>query len=415
MRRFSFLRRYAPRFFATLALLGMIVYTVYHVIASSEDSLLTTPARQITDVQILTSDAYLFRDETVLTVPDAGLIQPIAQSGSKVGKDAPVTEVYSHDLASLEQAQDALDALNRYISVLESSIPQSGETLADAQKWKGEARESYQEILRAAQSGDLSTLTELEDSMLAHLNRYEALTAGNKENAELLNVLKQQRAQMLEGSAVSVRNARASGYFYDRAYVDGYEEMFSLSSLNDLTVSGFDALTASKPQSSAEQFAVGKMAYGYEWYIAIRLEAAFVERFEAGVRYRIVFSENNGKELILSCDRILREDGVAGAVAVFCCRDYPSDFSFLRTQKVKISMDYLNGYYVPDSALINLDGVDGVYIFENRTVRFRRVDILYRGDGYCIVAEKGDRSDDYLNLNDILITYGKNLYDGKVY
>lgn len=415
MRRFSFLRRYAPRFFATLALLGMIVYTVYHVIASSEESLLTTPARQITDVQILTSDAYLFRDETVLTAPEVGLIQSVAQSGSKVGKDAPVTEVYPHALDSLEQAQNDLDTLNRYISVLESSIPQSGDTLADAQEWKNAAKASYQEILRAARSGRFDALTELEDSMLAHLNRYQSLTAKDQENTELLRVLKQQRAQMLQGSAMSVRNERASGYFYDRTHVDGYEELFSLSALDALTVSGFDTLTANEPQLSAERFAVGKMAYGYEWYLAIRLDENFIGRFEEGVRYRIVFSENDGKELILSCDRILREEGVAGAVAVFCCRDYPADFSFLRAQKVKISMDYLDGYYVPDSALINLDGIDGVYIFENRTVRFRRVDILYRGDGYCIVAEKGERGDDYLDLNDILITYGKNLYDGKVY
>ena len=37
------------------------------------------------------------------------------------------------------------------------------------------------------------------------------------------------------------------------------------------------------------------------------------------------------------------------------------------------------------------------------------------GDGYYIVAEQGDRGDDYLALNDIIVTSGENLYHGKVY
>ena len=64
---------------------------------------------------------------------------------------------------------------------------------------------------------------------------------------------------------------------------------------------------------------------------------------------------------------------------------------------------------------MKIDGADGVYVFENSTVSFRRVEILYRGDGYYIVAEQGERGDDYLSLNDRIVTAGKNVYDGRVY
>lgn len=415
MKRSQWLRRYAPRLLATLALLGMIVYTVYHVMGSSADSLLTAPAQHITDVQILTSDAYLFRSETVLTVPEQGLVQPLAQSGSKIGKDAAVGEVYSHDGASLERAQTELDILNRYISVLEKSVPPSGSTLADAQLWRTEARVLYLDILRSVRKGSLQNVSELEDGMLALLNRYQTLTAGAKDSAELLSVLKQERASLLQTRVKTVSNEKSSGYFYDRTQVDGYEELFSTAALDGLTVSGFDTLISASPKTHSDATTVGKMAYGYEWYLAIRLDSATFGYFEEGVRYRVTFSENGDRELILTCDRLLSEVGIEGGVAILSCRDYPSDFTFFRTQKIKLSVRSMSGYYVPESALQNLNGVDGVYVFENLTVRFRRVDILYRGDGYCIVAEKGDRGEEYLKLNDLLITYGKNLYDGKVY
>ena len=56
-----------------------------------------------------------------------------------------------------------------------------------------------------------------------------------------------------------------------------------------------------------------------------------------------------------------------------------------------------------------------MYIFHESTVRFRKIRILYRGDGYCIAEADGEEGDELLAPNDILITSGKNLYDGKVY
>ena len=67
------------------------------------------------------------------------------------------------------------------------------------------------------------------------------------------------------------------------------------------------------------------------------------------------------------------------------------------------------------NAIYTVDGVEGVYIFHESTVRFRRIQVIYRGDGYCIAEESPEGEDSYLSVNDLLITEGKNLYDGKVY
>jgi hypothetical protein len=82
---------------------------------------------------------------------------------------------------------------------------------------------------------------------------------------------------------------------------------------------------------------------------------------------------------------------------------------------VEITVGSCKGYYVPEAALQNVNNVEGVYIFENSTVYFRRIEILYRGNGYCIVAEQSEGDGDYLSLHDVLITSGKDLYEGKVY
>ena len=51
-------------------------------------------------------------------------------------------------------------------------------------------------------------------------------------------------------------------------------------------------------------------------------------------------------------------------------------------------------------------------------MRFRRIEVVYRGNGYVIAALRDpdpDNEIDYLRLNDLMITSGKKLYDGKVY
>ena len=161
-------------------------------------------------------------------------------------------------------------------------------------------------------------------------------------------------------------------------------------------------------------FAVGKMVYGSRWYLAIPFDGSCAAFFEADARYDFRFPENRGRELRMLCERITQ--GADGRIlAVFSTDEIPTDFTYLRTQQVEITVGSYTGYHVPEAAMREQNGVEGVYIFEESTVRFRRVEILYRGDGYCIVAEQGERGEDYLALNDMMITSGEDLYEGRVY
>ena len=80
--------------------------------------------------------------------------------------------------------------------------------------------------------------------------------------------------------------------------------------------------------------------------------------------------------------------------------------------------DGYTGYKVPASAIRVIDGVQGVYILSGSTVRFKKIIPLAEIDGYFIVEEQDTMSEDslsnYLGYCDLVITSGKDLYDGKV-
>ena len=133
----------------------------------------------------------------------------------------------------------------------------------------------------------------------------------------------------------------------------------------------------------------------------------------AGESYSVSFPENHGRVLTFVCSKLIPAED--GAIAVFTSNEVLSDFVYLRKQTAEITVDTLTGYDVPENAIYKVNGVEGVYVLRDGVARFCRIEVIARKEGYYIIAEQGDRGEDYPGLYDILITSGKDLYDGKVY
>lgn len=418
MKRKTFLRTYSGRIVLTFLLLCLIVYTVYHAVGNTSGSLMTTPVRRVTDTQLLGGEAWLFRNETLLTVPEAGLVNSIAKSGEKVGKNAALAEVWvGTPEAELEALQARLDSINRTVEVLENSLLPPGSSVSQADGYRSEAMDDLLQIRLAIREGNWSLIAGLADDMLTALNRYGALTDSEEEIEAALDAAEQERQSLLTGTKTTLSNQLSSAYYYDHTEVDGYETLFTAQALQNLTAESFAELKASEPTSPEGQFVVGKLCSDYSWYLAVDFPDGAGELFEQGVLYRFRFPESDGMELTLTCERILT--GLeGGTVAVFRSDVTPLGFHYLRSQRVEITVGSSNGFYIPQQAYTVLNGLPGVYIFEESTVQFRRIEVLYEGDGYLIAAgEDPDPEHEvpYLALNDLMITSGKNLYDGKVY
>ena len=324
--------------------------------------------------------------------------------------------VFAGGEGDLQARQVALDLLCRTVSILERSLPSEGTSLSSADKYRQEAEQVLMKLRLAQRSGDYASLGEREEEMLILLNRYGALT-GEREDIE--RALKQARAErdaMLVGEAHAIVNEEASAYFYDHTCVDGREEIFNSQALEALTVEGLQFLKELSPSEHAAGQIAGKLCYGQSWHLAVELADAADRLFEVGKEYTVSFPQNRDAQLTLTCESVL--SGAGGSVVVFRSDVTPSDFDFLRSQKVEITVGSVGGFYIPASAAVNLGGEMGVYIFDESTVRFCRISVLYEGDGYLIANEEDPSPEHpirYLGQNDLIVTSGKKLYDGKVY
>ena len=411
MTRLAFIKKYALKFSIVLALLGLIAYTVGHAIGSSSNGLLTTPLSRVTDKEIASLEGYLFREETVLTTESDGLICDAVADGTKVAKNQTVSRVYTTTLTSelLTVAQRRLDTLSRVIGILEASAPEKGDNMARAEDYREEATAAYAQICRLTEAGSASGLDEIEEDLLIAFNRYLRLSGKQDSLDSVITDLKAQRDALLTGEHTDILNLAASGTYYGRGHVDGYETVFTAEALTRLTEQSFKDLKNASPSIAQAEKTVGKIVYGYSWRLALTLPDTLAETLTVGREYEVSFPDNGGRSIQMTLERL------DGTLAVLRSDDCPQDFVYYRSQTVELTVTERVGFYIPDSALYIVNGNEGVYVFENSTAYFRRVDILYRGDGYSIVAARGDSSTSELRENDILITSGQNLYDGKVY
>lgn len=407
MTRRAFLETYLLKFAVALAMLGLILYTVGHSLGVRAGDLLTTPVRRVSDREITSVKAYLFRNEEILEGDRSGLFDVQVASGSKIGKNGTVALSYVTALSGekLEAAQRALHSVNRAIRILEESRPAAGESLAEADGVRAEAVSDYMAICEAVKFGDLGGILSLEEAFLRNLNRYLILTGKSEDADAILARLKTEKAALTkEGAHTLISNTSSSGVFYGADYVDGYESLFTVEAAKSLTEKSFAALREREPEAVSLDRTAGKMVYGYSWYAAMELPKELVESLTVGEKYDVTFPENNGRTIALTLER------VDGSLAVFRSDENPTGFAYYRAQTAQITLETREGYYIPDAALSFVGEVEGVYIFDHSTAYFKRIKVLYRGDGYCIAS-----GDSEIGENDILITSGRNLYDGKVY
>ena len=417
MKRRRFLRIYATRAALTLFLLFLIVYTVYHALRNTAGGVLTTPARTISDTAVTAGEAFLFRDETVLTVPEAGLIDPLAADGAKVGRNTALVRVWPvPEGGDREELQWELDALDRTIRVLEASLSDETLSLSAAGPNRAAAREDLLAVCRAVRSGDFGAIPALEEKILTGASRYARLTGSEDDLRAALDEARAGRDSLLTGTPVTVSDAGRSGYFYGRASVDGLETVFPTSALEALTPAALAELASAEPVSP-DGFAVGKLAASYRWYLAVLIGPDAQTGISRGDVCTVSLPASGGLTLTFTCVRTASD--ATGTVVILSSEDIPGGLVWLRRQRVELRLETVTGYYVPEQALVTLpDGQTGVYVLEGSTVLWRRIDVIRAGSGYRIAGRTDPDPDNpvpYLADNDLIILSGKNLYNGKVY
>ena len=409
-------RSLLPRIAMIVLAALVFIYTAYHLANLFLAKKIETIISGVTvESDTVSGTGYIFRDETPLYAEKTGAVDYLVKNGEKVAVGQKLVNVYGlKNEADGELAKKMLLLTDKQIELLEKSVISDAEVV-DPAILKSQASDIYFKLLNLMSENDTGEMSVQIENMMITLNKLNMLTDGSSDVKASLEMLRAQRNEYLVGEHIE-QYSKLSGYFYYAT--DGFETKFSTSALKDITAEKFYSLVYEHNNKKAEISSeiYGKLATGTRWNFVIPIDQIKASGLEINKEYKLMFKENNNTTLKMTLLDKVEADSRGETILVFECNKLPKNFSLERCQNAEIELSSVEGIYVPLSAMARENGITGVYIARGSVVFFNKVDIIYRGYDYCLVAKSGEGEGDYdyLATNELIITNGKNMFHGRI-
>lgn len=404
--------------------LFVLLVAIGQVFFSGGKSLSTEVAYLYEHEENIPFEGVYLRNESIVYDNGAGILSFENPDGTKVSKNSVVARRYENENDSVYLRD--IEMLKNQIAVLDSAEKLVGTDSSQLEAISLQINESHSEVVSAVLDGDFSLARTKQDSLLEAMCKREITLNGSKGYADKKASLNSeiQRLQSLISGNVQEITAGSAGYFVGN--VDGYEGEIGYDDLSGLTEEKIKAITA-VPKKTAPAGAVGKMISDYHWKVAAVIESENLADIVEGENVTLrVGSEAKQFEVSVVLKEMIGENK---AVCVFECDRFNSMVTVGRTAMFKLVINSYGGLRVPRKALrYNDKGERGVLIENRQNLEFKKVEVIFWADDYVICKhtvykkqENQSETEDtepevnteYLSMYDIIVTEGKDLYDGK--
>ncbi len=352
-------------------------------------------------------DGVFFREETLLQESPAGVVESLYPNGSKVIKGACIAYVFDSEetadkynrieqcreqISLLTQAQSADSAENTHLDSLNTSVS-----------------EKFFDVSAAVHSGDLEEAQRLQaqlDQLLLHKQVVTKKVTGYQDTIAQLEA----EIDSLGSDAVlspKQVTASESGYYVDQT--DGYEGTLTTDSLADITVQQLQEIVQ-KPSLPQDKQYVGKVVTDFRYQIAAVVPQDDLAYYAVNDEIDLTISGVRDK-MQATISEIRVPEGSSDAIVIISCDRMNEEVSQLRTAQIVMSNAAYQGIRIPAEAVRYQDEVAGVYVIENDTIVFKKLDILFRNDVF--VLSRAVQDDAYVAVYDEVVVRGKDLYDQK--
>lgn len=348
------------------------------------------------------TSGYILRKESVINAPEAGIVSFRADNGERVSRGAPVAVIYSGDVS--DEVKNELTSIYQRISELEGSIVEKDLHSGDIVGSDTQIKRNIELISSAVYSGNISSVVQYKDDII----RVIRINAPDGEQIRTTLEKLQQRRSELEGSIKGKSTyiyADMAGVMCSR--IDGGEEYFNISKLNDIDIEYLNNCPELKSNGSDEiskNAPCLKIVNNYEWYYATEVDEVWVEGVKIGHRVNLRFTDISDDTLEGTVYSISQP--VDGKVAlVIKSRSMFNGMYTTRSVNAEVIKKTYEGFKVSKNA-VHIDENGNYYVYINRegVNRRRDVTILYADDAYVIIKEDNAAQNNLLLYDEVVVT-----------
>lgn len=415
----NYLAKVAMYVLSAILALGLIFYISYHVMKRFSPGLDLVDAVPYTLVKTVGTDAYIMRDEKALYAQgiESGSVTPAVSDGEKVSAFSKVADIYSNTSPDVERRISEIDD---QIALLQKNQSE-GRSVTSTEGLDAEIYDEVFEIRSRCENGNYFEALSLRSSLLLDIKKKQILTGGISDYSAQISSLQSEKDSLKSqlGTCLSTIYSDCAGYYFSE--YDGYGKVFSADKIDSMSYDEFSEMTNADTES-VTSLCVGTMVESFRWYIACDIpksDAAGLANMSS-CNVEFIYS---GENLNMKLYRLIPQTPGDRAVVVLSCERMPENFDYTRVQPVRISVAEYTGYKIPIEAVRVIGGFEGVFILDEVTAEFRRINIIYEENGIVICngnpdSEETTASNDeiypWISRNDTVIVSGTELYNGKI-
>lgn len=420
------------RILAAVAIAFVLIYIVFLFITTNflgNNNIVTETAYMSKAYDIVESRCLVVRDEEYLTSNAGGILRYNVSDGDKVTADGVVATAYAdQEAVAAVQQQEVLDTR---IAYLESVTASGTVTNVGIDAVNSQINERLISVLKQVNNRNFGNMGSTEEDLLTSILRKQILTGEQGNLEEKIAALKAQRESISAAAPTGTIQAGAAGYFVSK--VDGYEQSFDVSKLDEVTA---DQVEAAAPADIDPDNYIGKIIKDINWYLLCPVtqdEATALSHANATVKIRLPSAVTG--DIPAKIVRVNNAGNSEKAVAVLQCNYMSDAISKLRQENVEIIVNEYEGLKLSKSALHDDDitytvtddsgkeekktaRVQGVYVEYGTELVFKQVAITYSGDDYIICNPEPEDgvllNGSTISLYDKVVTEGGDLFDGKI-
>ncbi len=371
-----------------LFLLFLLIAILVTELSRESESYFYERAELVSYTQSDALTGYVFREEIAADTLNNGPVDYLVENGTHVQTGDTLANVYRDDEGSDKRERAA--ALYAQIAELEAAL--------GVPDWKQSYLTNYTALMRELSAGNTKAALDRAQLTATALGGRDA-QAQQQELLARIAVLEQELRALNAHTNVPIpTKALKDGTFYRTA--DGYEALFGIGQLADLTPAALDLLLAAPPVLDN---VIGKLVCEGPWYLAIPLTRTLAETYTQGAAYPVRFDNNR---VTMTLERIYTDD-TDRALLVFGSTENCTWLSTARAQHVSVEKGRVTGLSIPADAL---SPDNTVFVAQDGVVHLRKVTPVLREQG-CVLLSCTDGE---LAQGERVIVSTKQLFEGKV-
>lgn len=411
-----------------------LLYAVFLFVTTNfmgNNNVVTEMAVRYTAADMIKTTGVVVRNEECLKNEHEGVLVYRVQDGDKVTVDGVVADVYQNENDAV--AQSKIKEIDESIKYLQELSNESTSVNVGLDSVNNQINTKLVTLLKEVNKQNFSNIDTYEDELMSSIYRKQVIMGEQGDFTEKIAQLNEQKLKYQESCNDSIGTVKtdSSGYFVSST--DGFENVFDLSKLDEVTPKQLESIEPNKENSDSY---IGKVIKGVNWYLLCEItgdEATAMLHNSADVQIKLpyaVLGEIPAK--IISVNQSTDGDK---CVLVLQCNYMNNSLSKIRKESLDVVINTYKGLKVSKAALHDdyvskvvekEDGsketlkekVQGVYVEYGNELVFKQVVVIHSGDDYVICDEEPDENVLFngttISLYDEVVTQGSDLFDGKI-